>query len=114
MPVKTLGYRVRANVIGPAWSIGIAAVVTLCACLDTSGTPEAFPLGKSLDMWAENQGPASADWDYGKYGAPDSLLGGYGLPISLHQGDTLHVFVMARRPPLTTAVYRLGWYDGDG
>jgi hypothetical protein len=41
-------------------------------------------------------------------------LSGYGLPISLHQNDTLHIYVTAQRRPLSIEIYRLGWYNGVG
>ena len=96
--------------------LAASTAVPVCACLDTSSAPEPHLPGKSAAMWSENQKPASSGWDYGPNGAAnsDSMLGGYGLPFSLRSGDTLHLFVMARRPPLSTAIYRLGWYGGEG
>ena len=97
-------------------SVLAVTVALLSACLDSLGAPDPTTPGKSAALWSENQKPASAEWDYGPNGAADSdtMLGGFGLPISLASGDTLHVFALAKRPPLSTAVYRLGWYGGTG
>src|SRR5690349_13527826 len=115
MRVKMLGCSVRLSNWLRAF-LAASAAVSVCACLDTSSAPELDLPGKSAAIWSENQKPPSSGWDYGPNGAAnsDSMLGGYGLPFSLRSGDTLHLFVMARRPPLSTAIYRLGWYGGDG
>ena len=65
-------------------------------------------------MWEENHRPASTAWDDSPYGVADSALSGYGLPISLHQNDTLHIYVSAQRRPLSIEIWRMGWYLGDG
>src|SRR5262249_30093286 len=95
------------------WLAACVAVV-VCACLDPLGSPEVLRPGRSRGLWEENLRPGSSAWDNTNFGTPDSTLSAYGLPISLHHGDTLHIFVKASRPPLSVAVYRLGWYSGAG
>ena len=89
------------------------AAVALCACLDST-PPAIIPAGGSLAVWEENQRAGSSSWDNDAPTAPDSLLSGFGLPISLRTADTLHLFIRARQPPLRVAVYRVGWYNGEG
>ena len=85
----------------------------VCACLDSLGAPDSSTPGKSVVIWNENLQPGSNAWDGGPLGA-DSDIGGYGLPISLQAGDTLHLFASARNGPLSIGIYRLGWYGGAG
>jgi N,N-dimethylformamidase beta subunit-like protein len=65
-------------------------------------------------MAEENLRPGSRDWDVGLDVSADSNISGYALPFSLRSGDTLHVFVAAKRPPVSISIYRLGWYGGSG
>jgi hypothetical protein len=91
----------------------VAAAITAWACLDPAGAPNALPPGGSLAILEENLRPGSDSWDTPNT-APDSALSGFGLPFSLQRGDTLHLFVRALRPPVSIAIYRMGWYGGSG
>ncbi len=73
-----------------------------------------LPLGGSLGIQEENRRPGSTAWDDVPAGAADSTISGYGLPFSLHDGDTLHLFVTAKRAPVSITIFRLGWYNGAG
>jgi hypothetical protein len=90
----------------------VAAVVA-CACLDPLGSTAKLPAGASLAIREENLRSGSTAWDVAD-DASDSTISGYVLPISLQQEDTLHIFVTAKRPPLSIAIYRLGWYNNAG
>jgi hypothetical protein len=92
-------------------SLGVGALI--CACLDSLGAPDARSPGKSTVIWNENLQPGSTAWDRGPVGA-DSEISGFGQPFSLQDGDTLHLFVSARRGPVSIKIYRLGWYEGAG
>lgn len=92
--------------------VGAAVIVVSSGCLDRLGLPDAVPGGESLSALEENMRPGTSAWD--GPGAPDSVISGFGLPFSLSSGDTLHVFLSARRTPLSISVYRLGWYGGAG
>jgi hypothetical protein len=46
--------------------------------------------------------------------APQSQLALWASPYTARFGDTLAVYIHATRGPLTTTVYRLGWYGGAG
>jgi hypothetical protein len=80
------------------------------ACLDPAGAPVRSP---SRIVAEENLKPGALGWDHPGVG-PDSVIGGYGLPLSLRAGDTLHMFISAQRRLVTISVYRLGWYGGIG
>ena len=93
--------------------VSLGAAAFLCACLDSLGAPDPRSPGKSSVIWTENLRPGSTAWDQGYVGA-DSDISGFGLPFSLQVGDTLHLFVSARRGPVSIKIYRLGWYEGAG
>lgn len=112
MRVKALGCSLRGVRVASGFVLG-AAVAALSACLDSLGAPDPRTPGKSIAVWNENQRPGTTVWDRGSIGA-DTDLSGYGLPFSLQAGDTLHVFVSARRGPVSIRIYRLGWYEGAG
>jgi len=90
------------------------SVLLAAACVDQTGAPLLSPPATSLAIAEENLRSGLADWDTELHNAPDSLIAGYGLPFSLRAGDTLRLFVTAKRAPVTTAIYRLGWYNGAG
>jgi hypothetical protein len=92
--------------------LSLNASVLLCACLDSLGAPDSRSAGRSTVIWNENLRPGSTAWDR-PIGA-DSDISGFGLPFSLQSGDTLHLFVSARRGPVAIKIYRLGWYEGAG
>ena len=85
----------------------------VCSCQE-SLPPDTLPIDGSQAVWEENHRLGSTAWDNPPYGVTDSALSGYGLPISLHQNDTLRIYVSAQRRPLSIEIYRLGWYRGDG
>ena len=93
------------------WTAVVAAMLVV-ACLE-SLSPVTLPPGGSLASWEESHRPGSTAWDALLYGAADSLSG-YGLPISLQQHDTLHIYIAAQRRPLSIEIYRLGWYNSVG
>lgn len=86
----------------------------LLACLDRLGAPDVRQPARSLAIEEENLRPGSVEWDAGFYTRDDSKISGYGLPFSLSAGDTLRLFVTAQLPPVSTSIYRLGWYGGAG
>ncbi len=113
MPVKVLGCRVLvSNRVLALFPLGVATAI-VSACLDSFGAPDPRAPGKSTAVWSENLRPGTTAWDRGPIGA-DSNISGYGLPFSLQGGDTLHLFVSARRGPVSITIYRLGWYGGSG
>jgi hypothetical protein len=101
----------------PRWPqlLALSASVLLAgACLDRAGAPVVSGPASSLAIAEENLRPGVAGWDTELHNAPDSVIAGYGLPFSLQAGDTLRLFVTAKRAPVSTAIYRLGWYNGAG
>jgi hypothetical protein len=108
-----LGYSMRSkNTVVASFVAGASALV-LSACLDSLADPDPRLPGKSLARWSENLRLGSKAWDEGPVAA-DSDLSGYGLPLSLQDGDTLHLFVSGRRGPIAIQIYRMGWYGGAG
>jgi N,N-dimethylformamidase beta subunit-like protein len=85
----------------------IAGGVLGTACLDRAVGPRA-------GNYTENFRPGSLTWTAGLAASSDSVISGYGLPISLVVGDTLHLFVAAQAGPVSLSIYRLGWYSGVG
>jgi len=92
----------------------VAAALVFAACLDLVETPDTRGPGRSLTIEEENLRPGSSDWDAGFYLRADSNISGYGLPFSVRVGETLHLFVTAKLPPVSISIYRLGWYGGAG
>lgn len=101
----------------PRWprllALGATALIG-AACVDRTGAPVLSAPATSLPVAEENLRNGSAGWDTELHNAPDSLIAGYGLPHSVRVGDTLRLFVTAKRAPVHTAIYRLGWYNGVG
>lgn len=92
----------------------ISGAAVLTACLDRAGAPDTPGTIASLPIAEENLRAGAPEWDAHLYEGVDSTVAGYGLPFSLGLGDTLHVFVMAKVPPVSISIYRLGWYDAAG
>jgi hypothetical protein len=86
----------------------------VCACLDGGEGPSTRRTTGSLRIAEENLRPGSPDWDAQLYAGVDSTIAAFGLPLSLGIGDTLHIFVDAKLPPVSVSIYRLGWYSGLG
>jgi hypothetical protein len=91
-----------------------ATALVGAACVDPAGGPVLSGPGTSLAVAEENLRAGFVGWDTELHNSPDSLIAGYGLPHSVRGGDTLRLFVTAKRAPVRTAIYRLGWYNGVG
>ncbi len=103
------------NTVGIRLQVAVGAIAfMMSACLDRLGAPDVRQPGRSFTIAEENLRQGSLDWDAGFYTRDDSSISGYGLPFSLRPGDTLHLFVTAKRPPVSISIYRLGWYGGAG
>ncbi len=68
---------------------------------------------------AENQKPGTAGWrPAANFGNRDqySHIAGFADAVSVNLGGTLHLMVSTRTAGITytLAIYRLGWYNGDG
>lgn len=92
----------------------VATTLLASACLDRLAPPDVPLLPASPAITAENGRLGSRGWNTALQAWPESTLSGYGLPVSLAAGDTLHLFVAAQRAPVSIAIYRLGWYGGAG
>ena len=62
---------------------------------------------------AENAKPGTADWQL-TAPADAPTVEGYASHTSVNRGETIRFFVSSDAPTYTLAIYRMGWYGGDG
>ncbi len=87
-----------------------AFVLSGCGCDLATSTCGHAPL-----VQAENQKAGSTGWEGVFRGwAAEGDLAVWASPYAPRAGDTLDLFVRARRVPVSLELYRLGWYGGAG
>ena len=101
----------------PIGSTGSSTGTTTGGTILDAGSDDPIPYTRASapnPIVAENQKPGDWDW-YISQDSPNHEIEGYASDVSVEAGESLDVMVSTSVPSdFTYAVYRLGWYGGDG